>query len=298
MPSANRFTTSQILNVDEQYIMIDCGEGAQIRLMQLGLSHFRIQTILISHMHGDHYFGLLGLVSSMALAGRQKKLELIGPPQIKEWLDSQLSINGSQLPFEVEFTALSAGEVMVVKETAKLRIMAFPTLHSIPCHGFRIDQIKPKYRLLPEKCEAEGIPFSSFSSIKSGQDYVHADGRVVSFTELTEPIPFTNYSYAYSADTLYNPDMVPYIEGVHTLYHESTYCEDRKEKTKEYKHSTAKEAASIAKLAKVERLILGHYSSAYKFISPFLRQAEEVFPNTELSEDGYIFHWPSSKKKS
>ncbi len=297
LPSAHRFTSSQILNIDEQYILIDCGEATQIRLLQLGLSHFRIQTILISHLHGDHYYGLIGLLSSMALAGRQKKLELIGPHQLLQVLEPQMGKGIEQLPFELDFIPIPEGEVFVAKHTPKLKITAVPTRHSIPCHGFRIEQIKPKYRLLPDKCRERNIPISAYKFIKEGQDYLLASGELVSYTEFTEPISFTNYSYAYSADTAYLPSLAEHFRGVHTLYHESTYLEDRRDRAEEYMHSTAREAARVAEAAEAARLILGHYSSAYPQLGPFLRQAKEIFPATELAEDGYIFHWPKPARK-
>lgn len=297
VPTLQRRTTAQILNLDEQYSLIDCGEGTQIQLGLFGLSHFKIRHIFISHLHGDHYFGLIGLLNSMGLAGREKPLQIFAPPKLMDIMYAHMDPIGRSLPFEIEFTPIAEGESVTLIDTDKLKVTAFPTEHSIPCHGFRFDQHKPKRKLLPERAEELGVPVAYFQTIKNGKDYVREDGSIVSYMDVTAPLDFTNYSYAFAADTAYTEDIIPHIHGVHTLYHEATYTAEQSDKALLRKHSTSTQAANIALQADVQRLILGHYSSAYRDVSIFQEEASSIFPNTELSEDGKQFDWPPQKAK-
>ncbi len=293
VPTLRRNSTAQILNIDEQLHLIDCGEGTQLQLLKFGLSHFRIRSIFISHLHGDHYFGLIGLLNTMGLMGRERPLRLIGPVGLMEILEAHQTSIDRSFPFTIEYVPLSPETSELVLEEGQLRVHSFPTVHSIACHGFRFDVQKGAQRLLPEKCKALDIPVDYYRSIKMGRDYERPDGTVISYKELTEPYSFTNYSYAYAADTAYSRSIVPHIQGVHTLYHESTYTEDKKAKAHERGHSTAKEAAHIAKLAEVDRLILGHFSSAYIHTEVFVEEAVPFFDNTIAAYDGLVLPWPS-----
>ncbi len=295
VPTLSRRSTAQILNTGEQLHLIDCGEGTQIQMLRFGLSHFKIRNIFISHLHGDHYFGLIGLLNTMGLMGRQKPLRLIGPPKLMDILHAHQTCIDRSFPFDLDFIPLEPESSGLILEDLRLRVHSFPTEHSIPCHGFRFDLSRDKYMLLPDKCRELSIPVSFYSSIKEGQDYTTPEGQVIPYTELTEPYDFNNYSYAYTADTSYAPEIIPHIQGVHTLYHESTYLQDKISKAQERKHSTALQAARIAQKANAGRLVLGHFSSAYADTEKFVREASPVFGHTIAAYDGLVLHWPDHK---
>ncbi len=292
VPTLRRRSTAQILNTDEQLHLIDCGEGTQIQMLKYGLSHFKIHNIFISHLHGDHYFGLIGLLNTMGLMGRQKPLRLIGPPQLMDIIQAHQTCIDRSFPFELDFIPLEPESSELILDESRLRVHSFPTEHSIPCHGFRFDLSRDSHKLLPEKCREHSIPVRFYSSIKEGQDYTTPEGKVIPHNELTEPYDFNNYSYAYTADTSYAPDIIPHIQGVHTLYHESTYLEDKISKAQERKHSTALQAAQIAEKAQADRLVLGHFSSAYADTDKFVREASPVFGHTIAAYDGLVLPWP------
>ncbi len=295
VPTLKRRPTAQILNIDEQYSLIDCGEGTQIQLLKFGLSHFKIRNIFISHLHGDHYFGLIGLLNTMGLAGREKPLYLYGPPALIDILEMCNTSIDRSFGYDLIFHPLEDGAEQLI-DHKNYAVRSFPTEHGITCHGFRFDVHKPKLRLLPEKCASYNIPIAYYRSIKNGADYENEDGQRIPNTELTTPLEFTNYSYAFAADTCYTESIIDHVRGVHTLYHESTYLEGKLDKAMERKHSTAAQAAKIAATAEVERLILGHFSSAYPQTQPFLDEAKPIFSETILAFDGLEVEWPKNPK--
>ncbi len=294
VPTLRRNSTAQILNIDEHYHLIDCGEGTQLQLLKFGLSHFKISHIYISHLHGDHYFGLIGLLNTMGLMGRERPLLLYGPPKLIDIIEAhQVSIDRS-FPFPLDFISIPEESSGIIYTHNRVTVYSFPTQHSIPCQGFRFEVKRDAKKLLPEKCKEYGIPVEYYRSIKQGSDYIKSDGTVIPNAALTEAYDFTNYSYAYSADTAYTESLLPHIAGVHTLYHEATYLEDRRQKAHERGHSTALEAGRMAQKAGVQRLVLGHFSSAYVDVSYFAKEASREFENTVCAYDGLELLWPSS----
>lgn len=280
--------TSQVLEIRNQMFLIDCGEGTQVQLRKNKIKFSKISRIFISHLHGDHFFGLPGLVATFRLLGRDKELHIYGPKGIKEAITLFLKVGNSWTDYPLYFHELTSKESEVVYEDDTVKVSTIPLVHRIYTNGYLFEE-KPESRKLNfEEATRLQIDKSQFNNIKAGKDITLGNGDVVPNVQLTFNPPKTK-SYAFCSDTLYNPAMVPIINGVTVLYHESTFLESEAGFTERTKHSTAKEAASIAKEANVGKLILGHYSTRYKSIEPFKEEAQEIFPNTELGDDGKVF---------
>lgn len=287
LPAHNRYPTSQIVNIEEIYIMIDCGEAAQILLKKHGISWHKIRYIFISHLHGDHYFGLAGLLNSMSLLGRTEILYLYGPDPLMSMMQQIFDVADTILSYPLQFSALPEG-VNTLVDTPQFSLRCFPVEHRIFCQGLLITEKAKGRKLLPERCSYYEIPTSYYRKLKSGEDYVAKDGFVVKnewVTEAGKP----EKKYAYCADTLYTESFLQHIKGADIIYHESTYLELDKDRAANRYHSTAKQAAQIALQASAQKLILGHYSSKYKSIEEFEIEAREVFPNSFASSEGDIF---------
>lgn len=285
LPAHGRHPTAQVLNCQEQFYLIDCGEGTQMRMAEYGIKASRIDHIFISHIHGDHYLGLVGLISSQALLGRVRKLTIYAPEEIKPIIDIQLPWD---LGFTLEFITLKPFETQVFSVASTLEVTAFPVYHSVPTHGFVFREKKRRRKLLPEKVREYDIPKYFYRFLCEGQDYEMPDGSLIKnewVTEVGPPDPV----YAYCADTRYAPEIVPFINKAHLLYHEATYLNDNIEKAKYRFHSTAEQAANIASQANVGQLLIGHFSSKYKNLDPFLTEARAVFPSTDLALEGQTF---------
>lgn len=285
LPAYGRFPTAQVIEMNEQLFLMDCGEGAQMRMQQFGIRHMRINHIFISHMHGDHFYGLVGYISSLSLWGRQKEMYLFCPADIKKVLESQLKW---ALGFEIIYRIIEEGERAVLVNDDKFEISCFPVYHSVPTHGFKFSEKKRKRILLPEKVREYEIPAYFYKNLCNGEDYAAMDGRFVKNELVTLP-GHHGKVYAYCADTRYAPEICPDIMCADLIYHESTYLENDQQKATERFHSTAKEAAAIAKEAQVGQLLLGHFSSKYKELEPFLEEAKPVFENVELALEGMEF---------
>ena len=288
IPGNDRHPTAQILDIHDQLFLIDCGEGTQIQMQRYGVRRKRINYIFISHLHGDHYFGLIGLLTSMGLMGRTLPLYLFGPAPLKDIIDLQLSVANTTLPFEIFFESLKPGEAQVLVETNHFKVKAFPVEHRIDCHGFVFIAKNKGRKIIPEKCREYEVPSSYYVHLKNGQDYIRKDGAKIKNEWVTESGP-KEKSYAYCADTRYTHSFLEHIENVDALYHESTYLHDLEERATERFHSTAKQAAQIAKAAQVSRLFLGHFSSKYSDLKGFYEEANEVFPDVEVSVEGTTY---------
>lgn len=286
LPAYGRNPTAQILNCQEQFYLIDCGEGTQMRISEYGFKASRINHIFISHAHGDHYLGLVGLLSSQSLLGRERPLYVYAPPEIKPIIDIQLPWN---LGFPLEFIPLLPNETYTFSVSSTLEVTAFPVYHSLPTHGFVFREKKRRRKLMPEKVREYDIPKYFYRLLCEGQDYEFADGRVVKNEWVTEAGP-VDPVYAFCADTRYAEEILPHIQGVHLLYHEATYLNDNNEKAKFRCHATAEQAATIAQKAGVHQLLIGHFSSKYRHLEPFLNEARAVFPHTELALEGLTFN--------
>ncbi|WDF68219.1 ribonuclease Z [Sphingobacterium oryzagri] len=287
-PMYGRHPTSQVLNFNEQLFLIDCGEGTQMQLFRYGIRSTKINHIFISHLHGDHYLGLVGLLSSQHLVGRQADLHLYGPAPLKEILDLQFKHSDTRLRYALIFHPTNESQAELILDTPMLRVTSFPLRHRIACTGFRFDEGKRAASLKADAIERLQIPTAYLKLLKKGIDYVAKDGTVFPASELTTPPPPAR-SYAYCSDTVLSPDYLPYIADVDLLYHESTFMHDMVDRAKETFHTTSLEAGEVAKTMGAKKLLLGHYSARYKDLQPLLQESRTVFSNTELSEEGKWF---------
>jgi ribonuclease Z len=284
LPAYGRYPSAQILNTNECSILIDCGEGAQMKMQQYKVKQNRIHHVCISHMHGDHYFGLVGFINSQGLLGRTQTLNIYAPAKLKEIIALQTEW---KLPFEIIYHDLLENKYAVLFENEKLKIEAFPVEHSVPTHGFKFTKKVKLRSLLPNKLREYEIPKYFYSKLADGEDYERQDGTIIK-NELVTIEGKGNKSYAYCSDTRYTESIIPYIKNVNLLYHEATYLHELAERAHERHHSTTTEAASIAKLAQVDQLIIGHYSSKYKTLEGFKEEATIVFNNVLLAEEDLV----------
>jgi len=249
VPAYERLPTSQLINVDGQKFLVDCGEGTQLQLMRYKIKYSRISHIFISHLHGDHYFGLIGLINSFGLLNRQQDLFVFGPPPLKKILELQLQVASTRLPFSLHIKEISGPGMLL--ETDEIEVSCFATDHRITCYGF------------------------SFCEKTVSRKRLAAYGKP--------------RRYAYCADTRYTESLLPHIAQYDLIYHEATYLDDQREKAELRYHSTAKQAAQLAQKAQVKRLLLGHFSSQYERLDAFEQEAREVFPNSELAVQGVTY---------
>ena len=286
LPAFDRHPTAQVVTMDEHHFLVDCGEGTQSQMAKYKIRRSKISHIFISHLHGDHYFGLIGLLTSMGLLGRLQEINLYAPPMLKEMIDMQLSVADTQLPFPLHFHPL-AEEGMIVKEN-KFEVTCFKVSHRIECWGFRFNQIKPFRKINPEKAREHEVPASFFERLKWGEDYITKDGNLIKNALVTEAAAKPK-SYAYSADTIYDERIIEKVKGATLLYHEATYLKDLEERATKRFHCTSTQAATIARKANVEKLIIGHFSSKYEKLDDFEKEARDVFENTELALEGVTY---------
>ncbi len=286
LPAFDRHPTSQVVTLEDQLFLVDCGEGTQVQLSKYKIRWGRINHIFISHLHGDHYFGLPGLVNSMGLLSREHELHLYAPAPLNEILDLQLRAANAVLNYNLIFHPLeNEGELF---RSDRIRISCFATKHRIPCWGFKFEQVRMPRKVLPLEASAHNIPSSFFDQLKLGADYIDDEGRVVSNNLVTEPTAPPK-SYAYTADTIYDEELVEKIRGVDLLYHETTYLKNLEERALARFHSTTHHAAHIASRAQVNRLLIGHFSSKYDKLEIFEHEAREIFPNTSLALEGVSY---------
>lgn len=282
VPTANSYPTSQLLNIEERYFLIDCGEGTQVQLRRSKAKFNRINHIFISHLHGDHVFGLIGLISTLQLLGRDTPLNIYGPLGIKEFILNQLKFTESVCSFQLAFHELTGKKSVLVYEDNLIEVFTIPLNHRVYTNGYLFRE-KPKARRLNMDAIAEfnEIEICDYQNIKNGKDVVLESGQVIENSYLTFD-PHKSLSYAFCSDTKYKPDIVPIIQNVDLLYHESTFLHELKDLALYTGHSTAKEAGMIAKQANVGQLILGHFSNRYHDYDVLLKEAQAEFPNTIL----------------
>lgn len=284
-PIYGRHPTAQVVNIEGQLFLVDCGEGTQLQLMKYGVKGNRIKHIFISHLHGDHYLGLIGLISSMHLVGRKDALHVYGPPPLKELIDLHFVHSQTVLRYPLHFYPTQDQSQEVVVDNEFLEVSTFPLDHRIACTGFRFNEKKRLPAIKKAATDRIGIPKPYLSLIKRGHDYVASDGTVYAWQELTEPPPAT-HSYAYCSDTRASGGYLPYIQGVDLLYHEATFLHEMHDRALETHHTTALQAGEIAKSAEVKQLLIGHYSARYKALNPLLEECRAVFPQTQLATEG------------
>jgi ribonuclease Z len=286
LPAYDRHPTAQVVSIQDQSILIDCGEATQIQMSRYKVKRSKINHIFISHLHGDHYFGLIGLITSMGLLGRTTDLHLFSPPGLKEIIEMQLAVAGSSIPYPLHFNTIYEAGTLV--ETPKFKVSCFPTKHRIPCYGFTIAENKAPRKINKEKAIAAQIPFSYYDELKKGQDYTTKTGAVISNALVTDPAS-PSKKYVYTADTIFDVGIVTHAMDANLLYHEATYLEDQTQKAAERFHATTIQAATIAKEAKVNRLLIGHFSSKYESIESHVEEARSVFANSDLAQEGVTF---------
>jgi ribonuclease Z len=287
LPAFGRHPTAQAVTVYGEHILLDCGEGTQIQMQRYGIKWRNLQHIFISHMHGDHYFGLPGLINSMSLLGRTAPLHVYAPAAMQEIMDIIQNVADTQLCFPYHFHPLPEGAATLV-ETDAFSVRCFPVNHRIHCHGFVIERKTKGRKLLLEKAREYEIPAIFYDRLKQGEDYERKDGLLVKNEWVTEDGPSPK-KYAYCADTLFTDSFVEYIKDVDTIYHECTYLHADVAKAEARFHSTARQAAELAKMANAKQLLLGHFSSKYKDLEPFRDEAAEIFPNVFATIEGTAY---------
>lgn len=286
VPTARHMTTAQLVNIHEKLFLVDCGEGTQTQIWKSGIRVTNMNHIFISHAHGDHFFGLLPLVSSLALMlDRTADLHLWLPADMEEPLKRDFE-QFCCTPFQLIMHPLDTTKEAVLYEDKEMMVETIPLNHRVPCCGFLFSE-KPKLPvLLPEKCKVYGIPPRELGKIKAGADWTMEDGRVISNSELTVPSDFVPRKYAYCSDTAYYPEIIPQIQDADLLYHEATFISEDEQQAVNAAHSTAAQAATIARDAHVKQLAIGHYSIRYDDETALLVEAKRIFPNTVASQEG------------
>jgi ribonuclease Z len=287
-PIYNRNPTSQALNINERLYLIDCGEGTQQQMLRFDVKASRIDHIFISHLHGDHYLGLVGLLSSMHLNGRVKPLKLFGPIALMEIIELQLKYSETTLNYLIEFTATNADNAEVIVDNDDVTVETIPLDHRIPCTGFIFKEKKRLRKLLKEKLEELNVPVQFFTALKKGKDYVADDGTVYKNDTLTIDSERPKI-YAYCSDTLFNPQYFEQVTNADLLYHEATFLDNMADRARETHHTTALQAANIALQTHAKKLVIGHFSARYKSLDELLAEAQSVFPDTELAIEGRTF---------
>ena len=288
LPTTRHNSSSQVVRVGNKQYMIDCGEGTQLQLRKSHIHFSFIDHVFVSHLHGDHCFGLIGMISSFGLLGRTTPLHIHADPMLKELMQPQLDFFCKDLKYKVVFHDIDATKHALIFENNAITVHTLPQKHRIPCCGFLFKEKPKKRHLRKEMIERYNIPEYKRRGIKEGEDYTTPEGETIPNNILTSPADASR-SYAYCSDTLPCPANCPLIENVDLLYHEATFAQSEAQRAKTTFHTTAKDAAGIAKQANAKKLVIGHFSSRYDDESLLLAEAQEIFPNTELAKENAVF---------
>ena len=286
IPAFDRHPTSQVVTMNDQLFLIDCGEGTQMQFSHYKIRRSRINHIFISHLHGDHYFGLIGLLTSYALLSRNTDLHLYASPPLIQILNMQLDVAKTVFPYSLIFHPIEKEGLLV--DDNKFTVECFATKHRIECWGFIFRERKKPRRINKEVIHEYDIPATFYERLKEGENYTTKKGTVIS-NEIVTIASSPAKSYAFAADTIYHEPIIEKVKGVTMLYHEATYLKDQEERALARYHCTTVQAAEIARKAGVEKLLIGHFSSKYEILDEFLREAASVFPNTQLAVEGATF---------
>lgn len=284
-PTMQHYPSSQVINVRDKLFMIDCGEGAQLQFRKSRLRFSRLNRIFISHLHGDHCFGLIGLISTLDLLGRTGDIYIHAHADLETILRPQINYFCRDLAFNVIIEPFSTNKNEIIFEDRSVKVSTIPLNHRVPCAGFLFEEHPREANLITDKIKFYQIPIKQLKDIKAGADFVCEDGTVVPNSHLARPAA-PSRKYAYCSDTAYSEAILPIIEGVDLLYHESTFIEQDSARAKATGHSTATQAARIAKLANVKKLMIGHFSARYTDNNILLKEAQAIFPNTILANEG------------
>ncbi|MCB0488942.1 MAG: ribonuclease Z [Cyclobacteriaceae bacterium] len=288
LPAYGRFPSSQYLNINQSHFLIDCGEGVQMQLKKFSVPFHKIDRIFISHLHGDHYLGLMGLLFSMHLLKRTADLHLYSQRGLDEIITLQLKYSRSALNFKIVFHQVPYSESSLLYEDDSIAIHSFPLIHKIPCTGFLFSE-KTKPRRIDKDKITDGMRLQHIALLKQGKDVINEDGTLLYKNKDYTLDPRPSYSYAYCSDTAYSPELLKHINGVDLLYHEATFTREHEDKAMETLHSTASQAGRIAKDAGAKNLIIGHFSARYKELEPLRAEAKTEFQSTHLAIEGETF---------
>ena len=288
LPTLRHCASSQLVEVREKLLMLDCAEGTQMQLRRCRVRFAKLSHVFITHLHGDHCFGLIGMISTFGLLGRTATLHVHAPQELGPMLKQQISFFTHDLGFDVVFYPVDTTVRQVVYEDRSITVESIPLEHRVPCCGYLISEKPTQPHIRPDMFECYGIPRSQVNNIKGGADWTTADGDVIPNSRLVTPADPVR-RYAYISDTRYMPRLAEQLMGIDTLYHESTYGEDRLQSAEKYCHSTARQAAMVARDAGVGKLLLGHYSARYEDEQVLLNEAKEVFENTFLTNEMAVF---------
>ncbi len=286
LPAHDRHPTAQIVTLDQHQFLIDCGEGTQMQLSKYKIRRSRINHIFISHLHGDHYFGLPGIITSMGLLGRETDIHIYAPPLLKNILDNILQAAAAVLPYQLHFHPITEEGILV--EDPTFSVECFEVVHRIECWGFVFRERKKPRKINKEAISSYDISSENFERLKFGENIRTVDGKLLLNKEVTLPNKAAR-SYAYCADTIYNEPIADKVKDVSLLYHETTYLKGLEERAAARFHATTTQAANIAAKANAENLLIGHFSSKYENLDEFLTEASEVFPNTQLAIEGVTY---------
>lgn len=289
LPTSNRYPTAQVLNVSGRFFLIDCGEGTQTQMRKYKIGFSKINHIFISHLHGDHIFGLIGLISTFALIGRSNDLHIYSHSELQKFLLPQIQfLYAEELPFKVLFHPLSFKKEQKIFEDSKVKVFSFPLDHRISTCGFRFEEKPALPNLIQSKIEEFQIPIRDRQRIKEGGDFTTSDGRLISHSELTKN-KHRARTFAFCSDTRYNESYIESVRKVDLLYHEATFAKDNKDLAQSTYHSTGEDAARVALKAEAGKLLIGHFSARYKDHTPILKETQAIFVNTEAITEGEVF---------
>ena len=284
LPTTRHFSSSQVVNIREKLFMVDCGEGAQLQLRRSKLKFTRLNHIFISHLHGDHCFGLMGLISTFGLLGRTAALHIYAHEELEKLLAPHLEFFCKGMTYDVVFHAIDPTKAAIIYDDRSVSVSTIPLKHRIPTCGFLFQEKKTPNHIIRDMVDFYQIPVFELNRIKSGEDYVTPEGVVVPNSRLTTPSAPAR-SYAYCSDTICLRNILPQIKGVDLLFHEGTFAQCDAARAKETFHTTAQQAAEIARDAEAKQLVIGHFSARYEDESVLLKEAQAVFPNTLLAKE-------------
>ena len=287
-PRSNFHTTSQLVELKNHLFLIDCGEGTQVRLREEKVKFSRIKNIFISHLHGDHFYGLIGLINTFKLLGRNVDLNIYGPKGIKEVIMLQIKLSNSWTNFKLFFHELNSSKPELIFEDSIVRVNTIPLNHRVYTNGFHFQEKEGFRKINFDKVKKLKIPICDYENLKNGKDFINEENKKIKNIDLTLP-PDKSLSYAFCSDTAFYPQIVNQIKNVDLLYHESTFLNEHKELASKTLHSTAEQAAKIASLANVGQLMLGHFSTRYKNKLLFIEEAKSRFENVVLAKEGETY---------
>ncbi len=287
-PTASGHPSAQVVNVNEQYFLVDAGEGVQRQMARCGVSPLKLRAVFISHLHGDHFFGLFPLLSTLGLYGRRTALKVYAPRPFGEMLDGFLRLCESDLPYQIEWVEVDTTKHQIIFENDTTEVWSLPLRHRIPTAGYLFRQKEPALNVKKFSIERYGLTVQQIVQAKRGEDVVLPSGEVLANADITYR-PYASLSYAYCSDTNYSARLAKMVEGVDMLYHETTYSADMRKTAKERGHSTTVDAAKVAQMAGVGRLIIGHFSSRYKDLEALQAECREIFPATDIARERETF---------